>query len=159
MDRNERKGEHVTGESVTLVPVDAGNWREVVDLEVTSAQQAFVAPPARYLTMCAYDGSWTPLAIRYGDRIVGMLIWAIDPDEDSCWLGGLLVDRRWQRRGIGRRAVEAALAQLEPRDASAGFALSYLPDNVAARSLYAELGFVETGETAGDEIVARRLPV
>jgi diamine N-acetyltransferase len=35
------------------------------------------------------------------------------------------------------------------------FALSYLPRNTHARQLYLSLGFVETGETEGDEIVAR----
>jgi diamine N-acetyltransferase len=34
-------------------------------------------------------------------------------------------------------------------------ALSYAADNRIARDLYRELGFVETGEMADDEIVAR----
>jgi diamine N-acetyltransferase len=39
-----------------------------------------------------------------------------------------------------------------------GVALSYAPDNVAARRLYATLGFRETGEIEDDgaEVVARR---
>ena len=36
------------------------------------------------------------------------------------------------------------------------FALSYQPENTAARALYASLGFVETGEQEDDEVVARR---
>ena len=32
--------------------------------------------------------------------------------------------------------------------------LSYSPDNSVARSLYAQLGFGETGEMEGDEVVA-----
>jgi diamine N-acetyltransferase len=35
------------------------------------------------------------------------------------------------------------------------FALSYQPANLAARSLYHQLGFVETGEWEGAEVVAR----
>jgi diamine N-acetyltransferase len=148
----------MTRDAISLVPVDRDNWREVVDLEVTPEQRAFVAPPARYLTMCAYDGVWTPLAIRFEGRIVGMLMWAIDPDDGACCLGGVLVDRRWQRRGIGRRAVEHALARLAEHGATSGFALSYHPDNQAARRTYAALGFAETGEVEGDEVVARRGP-
>ena len=34
-------------------------------------------------------------------------------------------------------------------------ALSYSPENTAARELYASLGFVETGEQEDDEVVAR----
>jgi diamine N-acetyltransferase len=35
-------------------------------------------------------------------------------------------------------------------------ALSYAPDNAVARTLYRSLGFIETGEADGDEVVARR---
>ena len=34
-------------------------------------------------------------------------------------------------------------------------ALSYAPDNSVARHLYSDLGFIETGELAEDDIVAR----
>ncbi len=34
-------------------------------------------------------------------------------------------------------------------------ALSYEPENTAAKALYADFGFVETGEMEGDEVVAR----
>ena len=64
------------------------------------------------------------------------------------------VDRRHQRRGYGR----AVVAQLE-RAASDGHreaALSYDPQNTLAQSLYASMGFVETGELADNEAVARR---
>ena len=150
----------MSDQQVALEPVDATNWRDVVELEVTVEQQAFVAPPARYLTMCAYDGVWTPLAIRADGRVVGMMMWAIDPEDGACWLGGILVDRRWQQRGIGRRAVALALIEQDDRFAddagSGGFALSYEPGNVIARRTYAALGFVETGEMADAEVVARR---
>ena len=140
---------------VHLIAVDRSNWREVADLEVHDAQRDFVAAPARYLALCAYDGVWTPLAIRAEDRIVGMLMWAVDPEDGACWLGGVLVDRRWQRQGIGRRAMELALDRLSEEAARGGFALSYRPENHAAHRVYAALGFVETGETDGDERVAR----
>lgn len=137
------------------MPVDASTWRAVADLEVDPAQRRFVAEPSRYLALCAYGGDWAPLAVRLGDEVVGMLMWAIDPEDGACWLGGVLIDRRWQRRGIGRSAVAAALVRLAEQGRVAGFALSYHPDNAVARRTYRTLGFVETGETEGDEVVAR----
>lgn len=142
--------------SLELVPVDAATWREVADLEVEPEQRAFVAEPSRYLALCCYgtDG-WSPLAIRVDARVVGFLMWAVDPDDGACWLGGILIDRAWQRRGIGRDAVRSALAFLEARHGHRRFALSYQPENEAARRTYAALGFVETGEREEDEVVAR----
>jgi diamine N-acetyltransferase len=138
-----------------LEPIDASNWRAVADLEVHPSQRRFVAEPSRYLALCAYGGTWTPWAVRLGDDVIGMLMWAIDPEDGACWLGGVLIDRRWQRRGLGRRAVAAALRRLAAAGTGVGFALSYDPDNEAARRTYRALGFVETGEREGTEVVAR----
>jgi len=62
------------------------------------------------------------------------------------WIGGLIIDRRHQRRGYGR----AAVLELLERAALAGHreAASYDPQNRGARSLYANLGFVATGAGA-----------
>jgi diamine N-acetyltransferase len=144
--------EHV--DLLTLKRVGAGEWRDVAGLEVTSAQRAFVAEPAYYLAMCAYDAPWQPLAVLLDERVVGFVMWAVDPSDGSCWLGGLLIDQRHQRRGYGRRAVEAALAMLSGEHGHRRFALTYAPDN-PAKGLYAALGFRETGERDGDEVVAR----
>lgn len=140
---------------VTLKPVDVDNWRAVADLEVTETQRAFVTAPARYLALCAYDGLWQPLAIGLGDRVIGFVKWAVDPDDRSCWIGGLLIDRRHQRQGHGRRALEALMDQLTTEHGHRRFALSYDPEN-PAKPLYQALGFVETGEVDDDEVVARR---
>jgi diamine N-acetyltransferase len=51
------------------------------------------------------------------------------------------------------------VAQLLEQAASEGYreaALSYVPQNTLAQSLYASMGFVETGELGDDETVARR---
>jgi diamine N-acetyltransferase len=140
---------------LTLTNVGARDWRHVADLEVTEAQRAFVAEPSRYLALCAYGGVWSPLAVRLGERVIGFLMWAVDPDDGSCWLGGLLIDARHQRLGHGRRAVEAALGMLASDHGHRSFALSYHPDN-PAKALYRAFGFVETGEVEDDEVVARR---
>ncbi len=139
---------------LTLKPVGADEWRDVTALEVTDAQRAFVAEPAYYLAMCAYGGLWRPLAIVLDGHVIGFLMWAVDPEDDSCWLGGFLIDRRHQRRGYGRRALEAALNMLATEGGHRRFALSYAPDN-PAKPLYDSLGFRETGEWEDDEVVAR----
>ncbi|GIF45522.1 diamine N-acetyltransferase [Asanoa ferruginea] len=140
--------------SVTLRPVDADNWRAVAALTVTEVQRAWVAEPAYYLALCHYSPvGWRPLAVTDADgTVVGFLMWAVDPEDGAAWLGGITIDATQQGKGFGRAAVSAALTELD----APSFALSYQPDNTAARALYASLGFVETGELEDDEVVARR---
>ena len=142
---------------IHLTPVDAENWRAVAALKVHETQRDWVAEPLYYLSLCHYSPTgWTPLAILDGgDKVVGFLMWATDPEDGAAWLGGIIVDAQEQGRGIGRAAVEAALALLAEDHGKTSFALSYEPENVAARGLYGSIGFAETGEMEDTEVVAR----
>ena len=140
---------------IELLDVTADNWRDCADLEVTAEQQAFVSSVARYLCLCHYGGVWQPLAVAAEDGIVGFVMWAVDTDDGSGWIGGLSIGREHQRRGYGRAAVLALLERLRREQGCPSAALSYSPGNAAARSLYASLGFAETGEHEADAVVAR----
>jgi diamine N-acetyltransferase len=144
--------------SIELRTVDAHNWRACADLKVALEQHDFVLPVARYLCLCHYGGVWHPLAVYAGDEVVGFVMWAVDPDDQSGWIGGLVIDRARQRNGYGRATVEALLRRLLETAGCETCALSYSPENAAARALYASLGFVETGEYEGHELVARLSP-
>jgi len=140
---------------VTLHPVDQSNWRAIARLKVFEPQREFIAEPSSYLALCCYGQDWQPLAISLGDQIIGFMMWSTDEADGSCWLGGILIDRDMQRHGYGRQAVQAAITMLQGQHGYRDFALSYQLANLAARSLYKQLGFVETGEWEGDEVVAR----
>ena len=115
---------------VELVEVDATNWRDVAGVTPRAGQERFVAPITYYLCLCHYGQIWHPLAV--------------------------VVDGAKQGQGIGRAAIEALIDRLSAHPDCREVALSYDPENLVARKLYASLGFVETGEWEDDEIVARR---
>ena len=68
----------------------------------------------------------------------------------------LMIDRRYQGRGLGRRAMEEALRYIRtwPCGRADACWLSYEPENTGARDLYGSLGFRENGEMDEGEIVA-----
>jgi diamine N-acetyltransferase len=141
--------------TVELRAVTAENWRRCAALEVADDQRDFVMPVAHYLCLCHYGGAWRPFAVCDGEEVVGFAMWAVDPQDGSGWIGGLTVDRRHQRRGYARAALQALTAWLRDEQGCPSCALSYTGDNAVARRLYASLGFVETGEIEDDELVAR----
>jgi len=140
---------------VSLRPVDRDNWRDIANLKVSEAQREFVAEPCYYLALCSYGKDWRPLAVCLDEQVIGFMMWAIDPADGSCWLGGILIDQGMQRRGYGRQAVQAAITMLKGEFGHRDFALSYQPANHIAKHLYNKLGFIEMNEWEGDEIVAR----
>jgi len=141
--------------AVTVTPVTAENWRAVADLDVRDEQRAFVASVHHYLALCAYDGGpWHPLAVYQGATVVGFVMEAVDPDDGSYWVGGLVIDSASQGRGFGRATMQAMIERARA-GSHPSVGLSFHPDNAVARRLYANLGFIETGEVDGDEGVGR----
>jgi len=67
-----------------------------------------------------------------------------------------MIDKKFQGKGFGREAVRLALEFIKtwPQGQAEYCALSYEPENTVAKALYESFGFVENGETDGDEIVA-----
>lgn len=144
----------MTTSEISLVPVDAGNWRSCAALTVHPDQERFVSAVTYYLCLCNYGTVWQPLAVRRGDETVGFVMWGVD-DDGSRWIGGLVVDAARQRTGVGRAVVRALQERFAAEPDCPNVALSYAQDNAGARALYASLGFRETGETEDDEVVAR----
>ena len=145
-----------TDPSLFVTPVTAQNWRAVAALTVRPDQEEYVNAPVFNLALCHYSPvGWAPLAVMTGDEVVGFLMWAVDPADVSCWLGGVMIDQGVQGRGYGKRAMQAALAFLHDQYGHSHFALSYHPSNTGAAHLYRSLGFEETGEQEDDELVAR----
>ena len=73
-------------------------------------------------------------------------------------VGRLLIDKRYQGRGIGRQALAWALAYLYARNAPRVL-LSVHPENVTARKLYETVGFTYCeGRYWGDEMVMMHRP-
>ena len=143
--------------TIELVPVTAANWRDCADLSVHGEQQRFVSAVSYYLCLCNYGDTWNPLAVTKDGEVVGFVMWGID-DDRSAWIGGLVVDGRHQRQGIGHAIVRQLRERLIAEPGTPNVALSYAADNTAARHLYRTLGFHETGETEGTELVARWSP-
>ena len=102
--------------NVYLAPITMHNWREVAALELHPEQQPFVAAPTYYLALCQYGHLWHSRAITLNqdgqEQVIGMLMFAHDADEDAVWLGGIIIDKRFQGRGYGRAVLAGAFDYL-----------------------------------------------
>jgi diamine N-acetyltransferase len=67
-----------------------------------------------------------------------------------------MIDKGFQHKGYGKKAVELALDFI--RTFPCGMAeycwLSYEPENVVAKNLYASYGFIENGDMDGEEVIS-----
>jgi diamine N-acetyltransferase len=140
---------------VALHDVVADDHDGLLDIRVARDQRTFVGPVAEYLAICLLDMEWQPLAIRADGELVGFVMWSRSATDGSYWIGGFQIDRRRQGRGYGRSGLLALIEALRAKPECREIVLTSLRSNAAARRLYASLGFHETGEMVGDEVVAR----
>ncbi len=140
---------------VTLRPVTPENYDECKALSLEKGQAHMLPSILKSLADSIVHPELRPLAIYAGEKVVGFMMHGIDWRDGNHWLQMLMIDRRHQRKGYGRKALELLIEHLRREGVTDTLYLSFTPDNTAARRLYESLGFCKTGGRVNGEIVAR----
>lgn len=152
------------------------NCDAIMNLHVAKEQRDFVASNKDsfvdgFVRIIDEGKKVFPFGIYLGKKPVGFIMITYDVGEDngeepsaewflrnSYYIWRFMIDRRYQGKGYGRRAIELALDFI--RTFPAGEAkycwLEYEPKNEVARKLYASFGFEEHPEQyeEGEEMPA-----
>lgn len=137
---------------IRLEDIDPGNWR--LGLKVAEDQTTYVSNSAGILARAyAYRNYRSRAFVIYEEDVpVGMGLYYDLPDEECYDFSQFFIDERYQGRGYGRTAAGLVLDAMK-RDGRYGrVVLCYIEGNTAARKLYEQFGFVETGRDE-DEII------
>lgn len=163
------------GAPVQLREITAANVRHITDvLEVDPAQAGYVASNAVSLAEALFHPEAWFRAIHAGDVPVGFVMVSDEtlltpaqraaahaeageamPAEPRFFLWRFMIDRRCQRRGFGRAALEQVLAHARTRPGIAAVYLSYVPGPHGPQGFYEAQGFRATGEVEDGEVVMR----
>lgn len=117
---------------------------DCLDAVLAIEQDSFPSPWSRPLFVgeLRSDHSFPMVAMDSEGRIVGYICPMLVIDEGH--ILNVAVDKKFRGRGIGRQLVERVL--MDCRSQNAEFvSLEVRPSNVAAISLYRQLGFIVTG--------------
>ena len=136
--------------------------RDFLLLDIHENQKNLVASVAQSYA----DALFPPVDYKYGPPVPwirGVLlnsepvafVMCADPTEQQKdpWLWRLLVDKSHQGCGIGRFTVESVLTRYREMGC-ARVLVCWAPVEGNAGDFYKKIGFIETGEKMGDEIVA-----
>ena len=153
-----------------LKKINRNNVAEILKLEVFDNQKSFVAPNnisiiEAYLAIVE-NGHVFTFGMYNDDTPIGFLMIGFDVNSDdegapkiakgnyNIWR--LMIDKKFQGKGFGKKAMNLALEFVNtfPCGTAEYCWISYESDNDVARQLYKSVGFVETDEKDGEEIVA-----
>ena len=153
-----------------LKKINRNNIGEILKLEVFDNQKSFVATNnssiiEAYIAITENNHVFT-FGIYKDNTPIGFLMIGFDVNSDdegapriakgnyNIWR--LMIDRKFQVKGFGKKAINLALEFVKtfPCGTAKYCWLPYESDNDVARQLYKSIGFVETDEKDGEEIVA-----
>jgi diamine N-acetyltransferase len=147
--------------------ITGDNYHECISLEVSPDQADcfyFKSSKPNVMSLAeAYvfkNGSQV-LAVYDDDLMVGALFYTPNTNpgnpndsEGKAWLTRLMIDKRYQGKGYGRKTMEMLIERVR-KEGAKSLGLSYEPHNKVAEALYLSLGFRVSGEAIGEgQIVA-----
>ena len=147
---------------VTLRALTAGNERAFHELRTHHSQERFVATMAASYADALFPVDddknpatpWLQGVYADGEPAGFLMTAAVNDFQSEPFLWRLLVDRRFQRRGIGRQALRLHVEQLRERGYS-GLLTSWIEGPGSPRPFYEGIGFKPTGRIIDGETEAR----
>ena len=96
-----------------------------------------------------------PYAVCAGQTVVGFLMFDYQKGPHLAEIWRFMIGKPFQGQGFGSQALQAAVALLEAEGLFDAVQINYVEDNQGAKHLYHKLGFRETGEWEGNEVVMK----
>ncbi|WP_027631882.1 GNAT family N-acetyltransferase [Clostridium hydrogeniformans] len=152
---------------VELRKITYDNFNECIKLEPNEEQKNYVASniysiAEAYVALTNNECIPMPYALYNDDIMVGFIMLSYgeddkNKDENVYGIWRFMIDKKYQGKGYGKEAMEKALGLIKtfPHGKASTVYLSYEPENIVAKSLYASFGFEETGEIEEEEAVAK----
>jgi diamine N-acetyltransferase len=143
---------------VTLREITFETVLPVTRLAVAETQKGFVAPNAVSLAQALFAEEAWYRAIYAGNELAGFVMLsdeslrALPPAEPEIGLWRLMIDARFQGRGIGKAALMQVIEHARRRGGRR-LQVSYVPGPGCPEPFYLRLGFRHTGRMDDDEVV------
>lgn len=139
---------------ISLREINESNWRECIALSVREDQKKFVGTNENGLALAYAHKEMRPRGIYADEEMVGFIMYAMDPDDGLYYINRFMIDESYQGKGYGRRALKMLTDQLRAEGVKSVDIL-HKPDNEQAIRLYRSLGFEQTEEMVGDDVISR----
>lgn len=139
---------------ISLRPVTQSNYEAVCELDVTQQQEEYVACNMWSLVESMYNEGYETRAIYLNETVVGFFMW-VQENKEKVSIWRFMVDQQHQQKGIGRIALDLALAEIKLTPNLKAIEICYNPNNPVAKEFYESFGFNEIGmDEDGEDMLA-----
>lgn len=143
--------------SILLKPVTSQNRSLAEALAIRPEQQGFIESVKQCMEEADELEAWRPMCIYDGSTLAGFAMYGffLENGQGRLWFDRLLIDWRFQHKGLGKAAVFAILQKMRQDYPPQDIYLSVYSPNKTAISLYEAAGFRFNGEldTGGEQVM------
>lgn len=130
--------------------IDKSNYWDCMALTVDDGQEDFVADNKQSLAEAAYEDGLYTLGIYHEETMIGFVLYDYDETFPGWSMSRFMIGKQFQGKGYGKQAVTAFLEYFKARHNADKLYISVSLDNLAARKMYASIGFAEMKEVEYD---------
>lgn len=143
----------MNSENVRIVELNAENWYDCCELEVSTDQKEYIESNAISIAQSKFEPTLKPYAIYAGEKVVGFLMYnSVQEELDGYWIYRIMVDKNFQGQGIGKAATRLMISEMATLPNAKKIVVGYHPENLGAHHLYSSLGFIDHGDRFGKEM-------
>jgi diamine N-acetyltransferase len=152
-------GDRTDPGAVSLREITSATVVSILRLEVAGNQKGFVATNAFSLAQALFEPAAWYRAIYAGEEPAGFVMLEDEslrsppPARPQIGVWRLMIDARFQGRGIGRAAMLQVIEHVRAKGLFDSLELSYVPGPGCPEPFYRSLGFRDTGRMDGKEVV------
>ncbi len=131
---------------------------EICQLEPFDNQKQFVTSNSVSIAEAHSrpDYAWFR-AIYADDSPVGFVMIGIDPAQDFLFLWRFMIDKRYQKKGFGKKALELVVENLKSKTNAVKVVTSYHPGEGDPSGFYKKIGFVKAQTLANFGEVGKQM--
>ena len=145
-------------EDVKIVELNAENWYDCCELEVSTEQKEYIESNAISIAQSKFEHTLKPYAIYIGEKVVGFLMYnSVQEELDGYWIYRIMVDKEFQGKGIGKAATKLMISEMAKLPNARKIIVGYHPNNMGAHNLYSSLGFIDNGNRFGKEMAVIKI--
>ncbi|BCD24003.1 hypothetical protein BC30090_2900 [Bacillus cereus] len=123
---------------IYLKPIDKNNWEEAIRLSVKKEQQTLIASNLYSIAEVQFLDDFYAKGIYLDETMIGFTMFGIDSDDNNYWIYRLMIDKKFQGKGIGKQAIHLVIDEIR-RNNNANISIimiGYAPENFTAKFLY-----------------------
>lgn len=141
---------------VNLRDVTRDNWVDMIDLDITKEQEAYVALPSEAIAASKFYDYYVNRGVYLDDKPIGFIQYYPNYNDEKpseIFIDQLLIDVSLQGQGYGTEAIRLALEEIKKIEGMNSVSICYVEGHDVMKKFFERFGFEVVEQDEFDETI------